>query len=119
MDVDCSGLSPAQRAGLKVAVPKGVCAMSEPIHVDPAGRAGAYYVLGLGEAEACVALGVAEEEFLEISGGRAKYLADRRVKLSAEGDGGAARRRIAFELADQLGVPRKDVEAELDREEGA
>ena len=90
--------------------------MSEPIHVDPAGRTGAYYHLSLGEAQACAQMGVTEEEYLERCGGRTKYLSDRRVKLSAAGDGGAARRRIALELGDQLGVPREDVEAELQRE---
>ncbi len=90
--------------------------MSEPIHVDPAGRTGAYYHLSVGEAEACAQMGVTEEEYLERRGGRAKYLSDRRVKLSAAGDGGAERRRIALELADALGVDREVVEAELAKE---
>ncbi len=118
MDI-CEGLTPAQRAGLSIAVPRGVCGMSKPVYEDPAGQTGAYYVLSRGEAEACAIMGVAEETYLGRCGGRAKYLSDRRVKLSAAGDGGGARRRIALELADALGVDRKDVEAELDREEGA
>ncbi len=81
MDVDCSDLSRAQRAGLAISVSRGECTMSEPIHVDPAGRTGAYYHLSLGEAQACAMMGVTEEEYLDRCGGRAKYLADRRVKL--------------------------------------
>ncbi len=115
MDI-CEGLTPAQRAGLRIAVPKGECAMSKPIYEDPAGRTGSYYVLSRGEAEACAMMGVDEETYLGRCGGRAKYLSDRRVKLSAAGDGDAARRRIALELADQLGVDREVVEAELQKE---
>ena len=45
--------------------------MSKPIYEDPAGRTGAYYHRSLGEAQACVALGVTEEEYLGRCGGRA------------------------------------------------
>lgn len=124
MDVDCSDLSPAQRAGLRIAVPKGVCAMSKPIFEDPAGHTGSYYVLSRGEAEACAMMGVDEGTYLERCGGRATYLSDRRerLRLSRERDGGADRRRFTLEVADQLGLnqaDRKVVELELDREEGA
>ena len=77
MDVDCSDLSPAQRAGLRIAVPKGVCAMSKPIYEDPAGRTGAYYVLSRGEAEACAMMGVDEATYLSRFGGRETYLSAR------------------------------------------
>ncbi len=115
MDI-CEGLTPAQRAGLRIAVPKGECAMSKPIYEDPAGRTGAYYHLSVGAAEACAQMGVTEGEYLERCGGRVRYLADRRVKLSAAGDDAGRRRRAALELADQLGVDREVVEAELAKE---
>lgn len=85
------------------------------IYVDPSGHTGSFYVLSLGEAEACAQMGVTEEEYLERCGGQAKYLSDRRVKLSAAGDAGR-RRQAALELADVLGVDREVVEAELQRE---
>lgn len=126
MDI-CEGLTPAQRAGLRIAVPEGVCSVgTDTVELKAALRREAECAALLGPDLITLARASFPDKSLseyvdEVYGGieELRNQRDEKVRLARERSAGADRRRIALELADQLGVPRKDVELELDREEGA
>ncbi len=125
MDI-CEGLTPAQRRGLSISA-KGVCSVgTDTVELKEAIRRERECEGLLGPDLITLArasfpdLSLSEyvdEVYGGIEGLRRER--DERLRLSREREGKADRRRIALELADQLGVDRKLVELELDREEGA
>ena len=125
MDI-CEGLSPAQRRGLAISA-KGVCSVgTDTVELKEAIRRERECERLLGPDLVTLARATFPDLSLgeyvdEVYGGLEglRRERDERLRLSRERDGGADRRRMALELGDQLGVPRKDVELELDREEGA